>query len=162
MKFQILSAVDGWFSYSNGIALFWTGMLFNEHKDTLLKNKALSLYIPITMCFFLYFYPLKIEGFAYIDIFLYSTFFYILIYNIKYSSSITKFMCKYNFELYLIHHRVYIIMRPCIVSSHGSILQLILACIFMNFIVFYISFYVKKIADTISSMFLKNKSIVLR
>lgn len=160
MEFQILSAADGCFSYSNGIALFWTGMLFNEYKDVLLKSKIFSFYIPILVVGILvFFFPLyRIGGFTYIYIYVYSIFLYILLYNVKYSSFVTRFICKYNFELYLMHHRIYIILKPCVISSHGSLFQLICIFVFMNFIVFYVSFYIKKIADTISSMLLRRRN----
>lgn len=133
-------------------------MLFNEYRDILLKSKIFSLYIPLAvLCVLVFYVPLyKVEGMTYIYIYLYSIFLYVLLYNIKYSSRITRFMCKHNFELYLVHYRIYKLVSPCITSSNGSIFHWICVLIFMNFIVFYVSFYIKKIADTISSLLLRS------
>lgn len=158
MKFQIMSENNGWFSYTNGLAAFWTGMIFNEYKDIIYKNKMFSFYVPLFVCLLLTGNQFVINDFLYVYTFIYALFIYVFLYNIKYSSFFTKFVCKYNFELYLTHNAIYTALIPSVVNYSGSLYQLGIIFIFMNAIVFIVSYHIKGMASMLSEKMLGKTS----
>lgn len=153
MKFQIMSDNNGWFSYTNAIAAFWTGMIFNEYRDMIYKNKVLSFYLPLCICALLAGNQFVIKDFMYTFTFVYAVVLYVLLYNIKYSSRVTNFICKYNFELYLVHNTIYTVLISSIVNYDGGFYQLIAIFIFMNAVVFFVAYHLKNIVAIISEKF---------
>ncbi|MCM1324608.1 MAG: acyltransferase family protein [Acetobacter sp.] len=138
LKFQILSYANGWFSFSNGIMYFWLGMLFDEYKG-LFYSKKLLLCLLMFLNGFIIYNPEDIIGIKYIPCFISSLLVFPLLYQIRFSTRFTQYICKYNYELYLIHHRIYIILIPALLKAKSNDLQIILAFVFLTLIVFYFS-----------------------
>lgn len=137
LKFQVLSYYNGFFSITNGIMYFWLGMLFDEYKKLLNKRMLLGLFI--TFVLFTIYNPKDLFEIKYIPCLISSLLAFPLLYQIRYSNRFTQYICKYNYELYLTHHRIYIILMPALLKVKSNDLQIILAFIFLTLIVCYFS-----------------------
>lgn len=131
LKFEILTYGHGWFSITNGLICFWCGMLFEEYKHCITKNILKLDYLLLIA--FVCFNPVTIFGFRYLSCFVFSVALFIALYQIKYSNVITQYVCKYNYELYLVHHRIYILLLPALLNKSSNGIQLLIASIFMLF-----------------------------
>ena len=132
LKFEILTYHRGWFSITNALMCFWCGMLFEEYKTYITKNilKLDYLFLIAFVCF----NPVTIFGFRYLSCFVFSIALFVALYQIKYSNVITQYVCKYNYELYLVHHRIYILLLPALLNKTSNGIQLLVASIFMLFL----------------------------
>ena len=146
LKFKILSAANGWFSITNGLMYFWLGCLFNEYKKYL--REYIHIYIVLaTIIWFAN--PLGILGHNYLPCFLFSILLFLILYDVKISNRFTNFICKYCYEIYLTHHRVYDLLLPVFLCAWGSVLQLGLAFIFLLAIIFVVSMLLHKMSNFI-------------
>lgn len=137
LKLQILSYANGWFSITNGIMYFWLGMLFEEYKT--LFSKKILFGIAAALITFIFYNPQDIAGIKYLPCLISSLLFFPLLYQIRLSNSFTQYICKYNYEIYLTHHRIYIIFIPALLKVKSNDLQIVLAFVFLTLIVFYFS-----------------------
>lgn len=129
LKFEILTRGGGWFSVSNALMCFWMGMLFEKYKQTICKNIVTIFLLPVAVLYW-FINPYKIFGYPYLSCFIFSIVLFILFYQIKFSNKFTQYVCKYNFEIYLIHHRIYFWLLPAILSPASNFIQLVIsACI---------------------------------
>ena len=132
LKFEILTYGHGWFSITNGLMCFWCGMLFEEYQSYITKNILKLDYLFLLA--FIYFNPVTIFGFRYLACFVFSLALFIALYQIKHSNVITQYVCQYNYELYLVHHRIYILLLPALLNKTSNGMQLLIASIFVLFL----------------------------
>ena len=132
LKFEILTYGRGWFSITNALMYFWCGMLFEEYKNYITKNILKLDYLFLVA--FAYFNPYAIYGFRNLSCFVFSIALFVALYQIKYSSVITQYVCRYNYELYLVHRRIYILLLPALLNKTSNGIQLLIASIFMLFL----------------------------
>lgn len=132
LKFEILTYGNGWFSITNGIMCFWCGMLFEEYKSYISKLIIHINYLFIVV--FIYINPPTICGAKYLSCFIFSLALFVALYQIKYSNLLTQYVCKYNYELYLVHHRIYILFLPALLNKSSNGIQIFIASIFMLFL----------------------------
>lgn len=147
LKFKILSSNSGAFSITNGLMYFWLGMLFYEYKH-LFNKYILSLNFIIVLLLYIL-APKDILGINYLPSFIFSVALYPLLYKIKISNVFTKYICKYNYEIYLVHHRIYILFAPALLSLSSSNVQSIIAFIVLTGIVFLVSEFLQKVSNKV-------------
>lgn len=124
---------------------FWLGMLFEEYKNFFHKKMCLYIIILFTLAFILY-APTSILGIKYFPCFILSLPVFIILYQIKIKHIFIQYICKYNYELYLVHHRIYILLLPALLSNSSNGYQKFIASIF----VLYVSCLLAEALQTIS------------
>lgn len=132
LKFEILTYGHGWFSITNALMCFWCGMLFEEYQSYITKNilKLDYFFLIAFVCV----NPVTIFGFRYLSCFVFSVALFTALYQMKYSNVITQYVCRYNYELYLVHHRIYILLLPALLNKTSNGMQLLIASIFVLFL----------------------------
>lgn len=149
LKFQILTYRGGWFSITNGLMFLWLGMLFEEYKD-IICNKKVLIPLAIFAIAFWYLNPRELFGFKYLSCFVFSISLFILLYQVKLTSKFIQYISKYNYEIYLVHHRIYIILIPALLkANHVNDFQILLAFVFLTGIVFLLSEQLQKLSNFI-------------
>lgn len=124
MKYQILSGGDGYFSFSNGIMYFWLGMIFDKYRKLITKPMPI---LAIFACLLIWVLnPVTIAGFNYLPVFLASCLSFIILYNIRIDNTVTRYICKYNYEIYLVHHRIFILVMPYWLNGESRSWQILL------------------------------------
>lgn len=158
LKLQILSGCEGWFSISNGLMAFWTGMLFQEYKQYLTRPLIIVSGIICLATFIMN--PSNILGIDWtkqLICFMFSALLFIALYNIKITNSFTKYVSKYNYKIYLVHHRIFILFFPALITIESNHLQVIFAFLVLTGIVFLVSEFLQKISNKILTIFLPQK-----
>jgi peptidoglycan/LPS O-acetylase OafA/YrhL len=157
LKFQILSYDEGFFSISNGFMYVWLGMLFDEYKHLL--NKKILLGIFSLFVALMIWNPLNLLNIRYLPCLISSLLIFPLLYQIRFSNCLTRYICKYNYELYLTHLRIYIVLLPALLTAKSNDLQIVLAFVFLTAIVCYFSELLSKASQhTIEKItFIKDK-----
>lgn len=138
MKYQILSGGDGYFSFSNGIMYFWLGMIFDKYRHLITKQVAALAVLACVLIWILN--PVTIAGFNYLSVFLASCLSFIILYNIRIDNTVTRYICKYNYEIYLVHHRIFILVMPYWLNGESRSWQILL-CLGT---VFWLTFLIAK------------------
>lgn len=147
MNYMILSAHQGEFSITNGLMLFWMGMLFEEYKEIL---KSIHwLIISIVVAIVIVFMPNYILGLDYFPCFIVSILLFILLYKVKVNNMITRYICKYNYEIYLIHHRVQLILMSFLLNSNSTYLQVGICFLVLTGLIFLLSEKLQYISNLI-------------
>ncbi len=118
LQLQFLSYYDGWFSITNGIMYFWLGMLFDEYKNYLQKWSLLVNALLILLI--LIWNPSKILGITYLPLFVIIINLFPLIYRIGITGKLIDFISKYSYDIYLTHHRVFLLILPVFLSTASS------------------------------------------
>jgi len=145
LKFQFLTYGEGWFSLTNGIMCFWTGMLLEENKK---YYKGIAYLATLfTLLLFIVVQPDALFGNKYLPIFILSILLFIIFTNFHISCKISEYVCKYNFELYLVHHRVFYIFIPIFLPYMVNIPQIIFFAIIMILITCVCSHIVKYLTN---------------
>ena len=153
LKFKILSNEGGWASYSNGIMLFWIGMLFEEYK----RYISTEIYPIVCLCLVFYLvFPFQFHNeYDYIFVLFFSFLIFVILYQIKWDSNIISFICKLNFEMYLVHHRIYLILVPALLTSNSSLGQIVVCFI----VLFWLTVLMAEVLQHNSNMFIKHISV---
>ncbi len=121
LHFKIATYGDGWFSITNSLLVFWIGMLIGYYKP---KFKWGMFYCGIIgMILTLVLLKQINELMFYLPTVLFSTFLFMIMGVINYSNKLTNFLSKYNFEIYLVHHRILIWIIPLMQYSFSSTLK---------------------------------------
>ena len=150
LKLKILTAGNGWFSISNGLMCFWLGMLFNEYRTLIYKYKSLTIGATFLLLVATWTTkPIQIVDSNYLPTFIFSLLLFILLYQCKISNRFTCYICKYNYELYLVHHRIYILFLPALLSPNSDNLQIILAFMLLTGFVLLSSEFLQRISSYI-------------
>lgn len=135
LKYEVLTYGNGFFSITNGIMYFWIGMIFNKYKE---KINLKIILINIILCIVCLLMPLK-NFLWYLPCFIFNVALFGIIYKCKYNTKFTNYICKYNYEIYLTHHRIYILFIPLLLSNSSSIFIIILTFIFLSILILLIS-----------------------
>ena len=138
LKYEILTRGGGWFSITNGLMCFWVGMLFEKYKQKLC-TKSITIILILVAILYWSINPSQILGYMYLSCFIFSTILLIILYQIKYSNKFTQFICKNNYEIYLVHHRVFILFLPALLTPASNTLQLVISSIVVVGITFLLS-----------------------
>ncbi len=145
LEFQILSYANGGFSISNGIMCFWVGMLFEKHKNILNTN---TLTLSIFFLGILYVLkPVRIGGYTYPVVFISSILLFVILYHIKLDLKFVRYICNYNYEIYLVHHRIFILLLPRLITGNSNDLQLLYCCFFLLGLTFMASEALHRASD---------------
>ena len=128
LKYEILTYGGGWFSITNCLMCFWVGMLLEPIKHKF--NKWVILVCSILAIGLLIWNPQNILSFMYLPVFIMGVLLFIIMTKLNFKSRPTDYLCKYSFEIYLIHHRVFILIIPLIgkylTTTAGEILFFII------------------------------------
>jgi len=144
LKYQILSGDRGWFSITNGLMCFWLGMLFEEYKDLILPKFFKLITVLLVVLFILN--PPQIFGYPQLSCMLFSVLLFIALYNIKISNSFTKYISKYSYEIYLVHHNFYLCVIPLFLTKNTNLIQLILIFLLLSGMICLISEFINKLS----------------
>lgn len=85
-------------------------MVIEKYKNKLSKHSFVVSAIIITLLLVLN--PSEILGSNYFPTLIFSLALFVLLMHINYSCKTINYLSKYNFEIYLIHHRVFILLLP--------------------------------------------------
>lgn len=135
LQLQIFTFGNGWFSITNGIMAFWLGMLLSDIKFHL--NRKTCVISCIMLLLFMIVNPAVIMGNDYLPTFLFGMLFFFVLLHINYSNKAIEYLCKYNFEIYLVHHRIFILLIPVFMGKAFNASQKILLFMGLFLIVFY-------------------------
>ena len=156
LKYEILSGHDGWFSFTNAFMYFWIGMLFEEYKNRITPPLIISDVIVLTI-----FYIANPKSFfdnTILPCFVFSILLFLALYHIQIESKFTKYIVRYNYEIYLIHHRVYLLVVPYWLTKNSNGLQIVLCGIVLIGLIFLLAEYLKKSSDIIYDLLYSGKS----
>lgn len=152
LEFEILTYHNGWFSITNGMMCFWMGMLFEKYKHVFDKKWCISLLSCVAIIYW-FINPKDILGYKYLSCFVFSCLLFICLYRIKFSNTLVQFVCKYNYEIYLTHHRIFILLFPALLTSKSNDAQLVISAIFLIGITFLLSKSLQQISDRTINLF---------
>lgn len=147
LKLQILSYGSGWFSITNGLFAFWLGMLFEKYKNNI--NKYTLIGSTLIFIGLLIFNPKQIIGFIYLPTFVTGIMLFIMLLHVNYSCNMIEYLCKYNFEIYLVHHRIFIYLIPLFLKIATANAQICLVFIGLIILTFMIAEKIQLISNKI-------------
>lgn len=145
---RFLSYYDGWFSITNGFMFFWLGMLFEEYRPSLDPR---LLVLPVIVCLALLIWsPDRLFGIAYLPVFLFVVCLFPILRRIRFKTKTTDLICKYSYEIYLLHHRVFIILIPLMLSPLTGAIQLLIAFFVFSGLSVLLAFLLRAVSDRLS------------
>lgn len=150
MKYQILSGGDGYFSFSNGIMYFWLGMIFDKYRQLITKQVAALAVLACVLIWILN--PVTIAGFNYLPVFLASCLSFIILYNIRVDNTVTRYICKYNYEIYLVHHRIFILVMPYWLNGESRSWQILFCLGTVSWLTFLIAENLKVASKNVADL----------
>lgn len=143
LKYRILSGgAVGEFSFTNAIMFFWAGMLFEKYRYKLTKNTIMIAMITVGVLWFAN--PATIFGNEILPFAFFSIMLFIVLYNIKVENKFIKYICKYNYEMYLVHHRIFYLVIPVWLSVSSNYLQIVLCFVVLVIVTFIFSESLKR------------------
>ena len=138
LKFKILSNQGGWGSYSNGIMFFWLGMFFEEYKGKISNGYIIIISFLCASCLLLF--PIQFHNeFDYIWVVLFSITLFLILYQIKITGKLISIICDLNFEIYLVHHRIYLLLMPALLTSSVGMDQIIICFVLLLWVTILIA-----------------------
>jgi len=151
---RIISYSNGWFSLTNCLMCFWIGMLIEPIKK---EFKGLETTICVIGCVLLLaLNPKNICGYAYLVPFIFGVMLFIILTRCNFKTKFTSYVCKYNFEIYLVHHRVLLLLLPLILPKVTNIYNQILFMIILFWLMCKLSEYLQiltnKVIDRINNV----------
>lgn len=158
IKYKILSFEHGYYSVTNGILYFWIGMLFNKNKDKITNQSTIMISIFLVLLSQIL-KSANLYDFGYIICVIFSIGLFTLLYQINYSNFFINYISKYNYEIYLIHHRIFIIFIPFLITNNSNLFQIIITFIFLTFIICLLSEKTNEICKLITTKFSKKKKV---
>ncbi|QTO39618.1 acyltransferase family protein [Desulfovibrio desulfuricans] len=134
IKFLFLSNENGAFSLSNAIFMFYLGMLFNEY-DAQIKKCSEKTFLLILLIFVVYITDVK-NNFYVLKYIVVSILLFMVFSRLAYCPKILVPFSKYSYEIYLLHHRVFIVFMPICISraSNYSLIGLFLLLLVATYI----------------------------
>ena len=91
----------------------------------------------ICLCFWKMESPINQET-NYMDCFLFSICLFCIIYLLKIKGRLINMVCEYNFEIYLVHHRIFIVFLPLLYHNGENTIQLLFLFLFLvGFIILF-------------------------
>ena len=103
---------------------FWLGMIFDKYRNLITKPMVVLAVFASVLIWILN--PVTIVGFNYLPVFLASCLSFIILYNIRIDNTVTRYICKYNYEIYLVHHRIFILVMPYWLNGESRSWQILL------------------------------------
>ena len=147
LSLEILTYHDGYFSLTNGLMYFWLGMLFEEYKNKLNNNIGIISWIAIVVLFFVK--PEKMFGVAYLHCFFLSIAAFIYFYYLNVDGHFSKYICRYNYEIYLLHHRIFLIFMPLFLNQDSNSVRLVVCFVTLVVFIFILSEKLQKTSNWI-------------
>ena len=124
LRLNILTMRGGYWSVVNALVFFWLGMLFETYKGIIVKNKVLPCASLILAGIVFACFEDGILGFRYLTTFFLAIFSYIPAYYFssvfKFAYPVVRYLSKYNYEIYLIHHRIYYLLIPAFLNKESA------------------------------------------
>lgn len=124
LKLEILTYHNGYFSITNAIMYFWLGMLFEEHREAIKPWWGIISWVTMVSIYIIKPYILENN---YISCFIMSIASFIYLYYLEVDIRVSRYICKYSYEIYLIHHRIFLIFMPMLLNS-GSKQSQVFGC----------------------------------
>ena len=151
LKYKILTGGNGWFSITNGLMCFWIGMIFNEYRPLIYRNKKITTGATFLLLIATWIInPIQIFNSYYLPTFAFSLLLFILLYQCKISNRFTGYICKFNYELYLVHHRIFILFIPALLTEKSNNLQITLAFIILTGFVFFSAEFLNRLSSYVT------------
>ena len=97
-------------------------MLFEDYKGYL--NIIVDIIAFGTMVLIIILKPGSVIGIDYLSVFLLSVATFIFLYELGFNGRFIQYICKHSYEIYLIHHRVFLILMPLLLSSNSNNMQI--------------------------------------
>lgn len=138
LKYQILTYHRGWFSITNGLMCFWMGMLFERYKNMLCRRLIVCLCAVFIIIYWIV-NPQQILGYTYLSCFVFSLPLFIVLYQLTYTNRLIRFISRYNYEIYLVHHRVFILFFPALLTAKSNVWQLGISAVLLTCITFLLA-----------------------
>lgn len=149
------SSTDGWLSFSNAIMYFWIGMLFNEYKQYLTSKYVFSLCFMV-MAAIMFIEPRAFFGCPYLVCFLFSICLFVALYVVGFSNNFIRYICKYNYEIYLLHHRIFLVFLPLLSTNLNNNMQVVISFFVLMIVVFGLAEFLHEISKPLINVFNKN------
>lgn len=137
LKMEIFTYHGGFFSITNGLMYFWLGMIFEEYKSHL--NIIVDIIALITMVLVFIINPRSIIGINYLPAFLLSLSAFVFLYELGFNGRFIRYICKHSYEIYLIHHRIFLILMPLLLSSISSNSQALICFFALTGLIFLLA-----------------------
>ncbi|MDO4479235.1 MAG: hypothetical protein Q4B73_09420 [Lachnospiraceae bacterium] len=112
-----------WMSYGNVMVYFWIGMLFAEYKQRITKAVyAIDVLLVIVLGSLL---PLGIidymdDSFSVIYTLVFSVGLFVALYRVPLDATVVKYVSNVSYEVYLLHHRVFLIFLPLLITNESN------------------------------------------
>ena len=156
LKFKIMSDPAGYASYSNGLMCFWLGMIFDKYINNI--SKKLVLLISTAVILILFLLPrIQLGCYNYILIYLFSSLLFIFLYQIKATCKFIRYVCKHNYEIYLVHHRIYLVLMPVLLTKNSNNLQIFISFLVLSGLTFLVAEALKKFCFRVQNSKIINK-----
>jgi len=158
MYFQVLTFWEGWFSITNGVLYFWLGMLLDEYKTYWINKIIMIIAIILFICIILI-NPIAFLSIKYIPTFISSVLLFVILMQIKnVTNKPIAFISKYNYEIYLVHHRIFIWLIPVLMSAKKDIWNEFFLSCFLIGCVFICSIMVNILTKSLMSLIIIRKN----
>ena len=122
-------------------------MLFEKYKNNI--NKYTLIGSTLIFIGLLTFNPKQIIGFIYLPTFVTGIMLFIMLLHVNYSCNMIEYLCKYNFEIYLVHHRIFIYLIPLFLKIATANAQICLVFIGLIILTFMIAEKIQLISNKI-------------
>ena len=93
--------------------------------------------------------PKQMVGFVYLPTFIPGVMLFIMLLHVNYSCEVIEYLCKYNFEIYLVHHRIFIFLIPLFLKIATTNVQICLVFIGLIILTFMIAEKIQLISNKI-------------
>lgn len=135
--YHLYATSDILMSYFYVVILFWVGMLFQEYKN---KIKPLFLFIDISVIIVIFVLVyLEIIRYSMIVSIVFSLAIFIALYHVNFETKFIRCIAKYNYEIYLIHHRVFIIIMPFMIADDSNIFKILIVFLVLSALILLMS-----------------------
>ena len=134
---EILTYHNGFFSVTNGLMYLWLGMLFEEYKSKLNTIIGALSWLVIVILFCVK--PEKMFGVAYFPCFFLSIAAFIYFYYLNVGGHFPKYICRDNYEIYLLHHRIFLIFMPLFLNQDSNQVQIVVCFVTLVVLIFILS-----------------------
>ena len=136
LKLEILTYYNGYFSITNGIMYFWLGMLFEEHREAMKPWWGIISWVVLVCVYIIK--PYIFEN-NYMYCFIMSIVSFIYLYYLEVDFRVSRYICKYSYEIYLIHHRIFLIFMPMLLNSGSKQSQVFVCFVLLTGLILLLS-----------------------
>ncbi len=133
-RLEILTIHGKSWSVVNGLTFFWLGMLFETYKGKIVGNRIIPASTLILAGVIFVCFRHGMFGFRYFSTFFFAILLYISAYRFSYLfkpfDSIVQYFSRLNYEIYLVHHRIYFLLIPVFLNKSSSGFDIV--CMFIT------------------------------